>query len=331
MYDLAVSEYGDLVFQANRDLLGVSGAQLIEQRIRTRLKIPRGSWTYDDEKRLGSRLHIILNHDVERAAAEIPVFVREALDEMEDITINNVSIDTLQPTSYAGTAPQVLGTNFCLNPSFETNLANWSTFGTNILFRDVSSSIFGPTSLRFTIGNDLRMAMHIITSPFQNYACLSGYLWIDAGWQGGGLFLTDDGTFSGATLVAQQLPDMSGAGLNKWQRIYSVYKLGDVKTGLLILRTANLGGGGNAWIDGIQIEDSPLPTDYIDGDQPGCKWLGNPHNSISKRYGYVPETEKDSGGRRVNILVNYSIDTPAAGAGAPSEPNEDELIISLPL
>lgn len=92
MFDLAISEHGDLIFAANRDLLGVDGTTLIEQRIRTRLKIPRGSWVYDVDQSLGSRIHIVLNHDVERAHSEIPMFVKEALDEMEDVSIGEVQL-----------------------------------------------------------------------------------------------------------------------------------------------------------------------------------------------------------------------------------------------
>lgn len=92
MFDLAISQYGDLIFSANRDLSGISGTARIEQCIRNRLKIPRGSWVYDPDKRLGSRLHAVLQHDPARAEIEIPLYVREALDDMDEIEIGEVQL-----------------------------------------------------------------------------------------------------------------------------------------------------------------------------------------------------------------------------------------------
>jgi hypothetical protein len=43
-YDLAISEHGDLILAGNRDLGGVSGVDLLNQRIQTRLRLHRGSW-----------------------------------------------------------------------------------------------------------------------------------------------------------------------------------------------------------------------------------------------------------------------------------------------
>ena len=92
MWDLALSQYGDLIFAANRDFLGVAGVPRVEQCIRTRIKIPRGSWVYDTEQKLGSRVHGALNHGRERAAQEIPIFVHEALDDMPEITVGEIDV-----------------------------------------------------------------------------------------------------------------------------------------------------------------------------------------------------------------------------------------------
>jgi phage baseplate assembly protein W len=91
-FDLALAPNGDLVFAANRDWLGVSGTPQIEQRMRTRIKIPRGSWVYDENQGLGSRIHRVLQQAPDRAVIEIPVFIREALDDMDDIAIQDVQV-----------------------------------------------------------------------------------------------------------------------------------------------------------------------------------------------------------------------------------------------
>ncbi len=93
MIDLALSEHNDLIFAANQDLQPVSGIALIDQRIRLRLKIPRGTWVYDTGKTLGSNLHKTLGQKRSRAEAQMMSYVRQALDEMQDITVENVQFE----------------------------------------------------------------------------------------------------------------------------------------------------------------------------------------------------------------------------------------------
>lgn len=341
MYDLAVSENGDLMFQANRDLLGVSGAALIEQRIRTRLKIPRGSWTYDDDKSLGSRLHIVLNHDVERAMTEIPVFVREALDEMEDITILDVSLDTLQPSSYAGTEPQLLAVNSEINPSFEQSIAGYVAYQNGITGTIAKSSDFalaGTSSCKITATSAAAGSLGIVNDIVGRISVLPGEVWTVTSHTRPGSVARTVGTVVGfydATYAFQDAKFTSYV-LNEvgaWKRAPELTVT--IPPGIVYMTVYtdinNPANGEIHYVDGVMAVKGVAAGQYFDGDSENCKWSGSPHYSQSERYGYAPETEKDSGGRSVNILVKYSVDTPPEGAGAPSEPNEDELIISLPL
>lgn len=92
-YDLALSEYGDLMFSASRDLLGVSGQALVEQRIRIRLKIPKASWIYDDDRTLGSFLHQLGGTPLDQATEQATTLVREALRAMEDVIVDHVDVE----------------------------------------------------------------------------------------------------------------------------------------------------------------------------------------------------------------------------------------------
>lgn len=89
-WDLAVSENGDFVFAAHRDLAGVSGTDLIEQRIRLRLRIVRGSWVFDTDKTLGSYLHQLVGMNPVKASGLAPAYVREALRTMTEISVDDV-------------------------------------------------------------------------------------------------------------------------------------------------------------------------------------------------------------------------------------------------
>lgn len=88
-WDTAISEHGDLIFGANRDLAGISGIDLIEQRIKLRLKIHRGSWVYDTDGTLGSNLQRVIGMSPGDAHSAVGAFVREALRPMAD----EISID----------------------------------------------------------------------------------------------------------------------------------------------------------------------------------------------------------------------------------------------
>jgi phage baseplate assembly protein W len=91
-WDLALSEHGDLIFAANRDLAGISGIDLIEQRMRIRMVVHRGSWVYDTDQTLGSNLRRLIGMSPEQAASTAPALVREALRAMDEITVDDVNV-----------------------------------------------------------------------------------------------------------------------------------------------------------------------------------------------------------------------------------------------
>lgn len=93
--DLAFDfKVGDLAIAPNKDLDRKTGADLVEQRIRVRLKIIQGSWLLDPTGgSLGSRLTDALRLPMFRATTEIPLMVQEALEPMDDISVTNVVVE----------------------------------------------------------------------------------------------------------------------------------------------------------------------------------------------------------------------------------------------
>jgi phage gp46-like protein len=91
-YDLAISEHGDLVVSGNRDLAGISGIDLIEQRIRMRLRMRRGEWLYDANSTLGSNLHQLTSMKPDTIASAAQQYVREALRGMTEISLDDVQV-----------------------------------------------------------------------------------------------------------------------------------------------------------------------------------------------------------------------------------------------
>lgn len=93
-YDFALDlSTGDWVFGSTRDLLGVTGPELDKQRIFIRTKIPRGSFIYDENNDLGSRLHEITRYPSQSQIDQARTYVVEALSEMDGVSIDEINID----------------------------------------------------------------------------------------------------------------------------------------------------------------------------------------------------------------------------------------------
>lgn len=84
----------DLVIAPNKDLDIRTGQSTVDQRIRVRLWIIQGEWTLDPTgNRLGSRLRDALRLPSWRAVQEVPLIVREALEDMDDIRVMDVQCE----------------------------------------------------------------------------------------------------------------------------------------------------------------------------------------------------------------------------------------------
>jgi hypothetical protein len=79
---------GDLVATAGNDVALVSGAEEVGQRIRTHVLVQLGS--YQLEPRLGSSANSLLRLSIEQAVAQLPLVVKEALAQMDDIVVSDV-------------------------------------------------------------------------------------------------------------------------------------------------------------------------------------------------------------------------------------------------
>lgn len=87
--DLAIDyNSGDLIFAPNYDLETREGQDTIEQRIRVRIKVIAGSYDYDPT--LGSAVREAMRMPTDMAMQMIPMFVKEALEPMTDIQVQDV-------------------------------------------------------------------------------------------------------------------------------------------------------------------------------------------------------------------------------------------------
>ena len=92
--DLAIDfNTGDLLVSPNNGVEIRTGQATVDQRMRVRLKVYAGRWELDPSGTgLGSRLHDAKRYPVWRAVTEIGLMVREALEPMEDISVQDVIV-----------------------------------------------------------------------------------------------------------------------------------------------------------------------------------------------------------------------------------------------
>lgn len=79
---------GDLVTLANNDFALIDGLELIEQRMRIRIKTPIG--TFPGDLTLGSSLGHVMRLQVAMQLAQLPLTIKEALAPMDDILVHDV-------------------------------------------------------------------------------------------------------------------------------------------------------------------------------------------------------------------------------------------------
>lgn len=93
--DLAINyNTGDIIMAPTNDIAVRTGTAVLEQRIRTRLRIRAGQWPLDPTGgELGSGLLEMTRVPTWRALTDIPRVVREALAPMDDLTIHDVSTE----------------------------------------------------------------------------------------------------------------------------------------------------------------------------------------------------------------------------------------------
>lgn len=179
-------------------------------------------------------------------------------------------------------------TNMIRNPSFETNLTEWSSAGsgTTTRTRDNTQSRFGSWSQKcVTDGTFSGQGANfngtgnvgVVANPGETWT-LSGYFFQAAGgmnaqiaieWlnAGGGSIST-----STANLVL-------GAGT--WTR-HSVTATAPALTAKAFCRFRTAAGVAvTFFIDGCQMEEASSASTYVDGDQDNARWSGTAHASAS--------------------------------------------------
>lgn len=92
------------------------------------------------------------------------------------------------------------------------------------------------------------------------------------------------GVIDAATLTTLKSGTLDITGGGTWHRYSVSYTENSTQNQRIYVAKRNSADTGTVYLDGFQVEAGSLTT-YFDGDQEGCYWLGEPHNSPSTRSG----------------------------------------------
>ena len=201
-------------------------------------------------------------------------------------------------------------TNFCPNPSVETNTTGW-TATRSVLTRDTDVSKFGSYSLLVTANNV--PASTVFGSPPTSETVVSrGTPYTASAWVKG-----ESGTTVGRTLTVTCQENGGAAASARtlgtitltadWQLVTCTHTIVEPdRTGMTSeIWVGATSIGDKYWIDGYDFVQLDHVTTHIDGDQEGCEWDGVPHASTSTR-----SAQSRAGGRVIDLDdFNISVDS----------------------
>ena len=160
-------------------------------------------------------------------------------------------------------------TNLVTNPSFEINEAGWTATAIGTAVPVTDTQYVGAASYRLTRGGIDVFSASIPVSLQASTAYTASVYVRQVGATSGSMRLQIGGTTSAYAVGSL------------WQRISLGTTTSTSGVGSLIVSGSSTAAA-TIWIDGAQVEAGSLTT-FIDGDQPGCAWIGDPHLSQSFR------------------------------------------------
>jgi len=180
----------------------------------------------------------------------------------------------------------VAATNLVTNPSFEPGVTSWTAGGTNTIAQSTDQSKFGAYSAKATYQDNAILAQYTLSLSTTTMYRLSVWIYVPSNFdiangQSIRIYTTD------FTLATQYMDIVWTAGTDAtgvWKRISTrLFTQADALGSFRVSITANPTAGRYIYVDGAMCIQTSDTHTYIDGDQPGCYWVGDPHASTSIR------------------------------------------------
>lgn len=329
-YDIAIDlKTGDLVWTGINDFGSRDGDALDKQRIHVRLFIERGEFIYDPTNgALGSRLLDILRLPRQRALVEAELYVREALEPMDDIEVSSVGVEEVIAPTHQTT--QVLRTNAVRNPSFEKSVegyAAYQNFISGTIQRSSDYALFGQASCKVTATSSGAGSLGVVLDTSGRIKVAPGEIWTVTSHTRPGSVPRSSGIITGffdSTFAFQTAISGSYVAneVGKWKRNSDLTVTIPAGINWMTIYTDfnNPANGESHYVDGVMAVKGTSAGAYFDGDSLNADWVGNPHNSESLQYDSVPAAV-DQRMIRLNISYHPRFDQ-GEGDKAPETPQE---------
>jgi hypothetical protein len=164
-------------------------------------------------------------------------------------------------------------TNKLINGGFETNTTGWLATSTNTIASSAEQAKFGSKSCKVVSNNTAVFANIMERSTTVTHTAtswvVSAWIYIPSSWSGTGVFRI---LITGLTSVVTDETITANMALrDQWQRIYTRYtpNAGDLSGAAFRLSctsSAEMIAGEFFYLDGIQTENTTVPTPYIETD-----------------------------------------------------------------
>lgn len=140
-------------------------------------------------------------------------------------------------------------------PAFAVDTSAWRTFGANSISKTTTQPRAGAASTRLTFQNDARLASTYLTVPTAGTKyTAAAWVYTPSSWNGGRVYLSDDGTLAGATVVSRTYSDIKLR--DQWQKITFAFTAASDLAGVLIVRTKAFPTPGlNVYLEGVEVEN----------------------------------------------------------------------------
>jgi len=167
--------------------------------------------------------------------------------------------------------------NLVSNPSVERNTTGYSAKSGGTLSRVATQQRFGAWSIQYTPTSSVNDGMYYATASLTSGRTYTFSIYVKGvnGIPYRIYFADTSGNMLG---TAKQF---TGNGV--WQRIEVAYTETATNSRRVYVEKDNSASVGAFYGDGLQVEEAAAATDYCDGDQPGCSWIGAWHASNSLR------------------------------------------------
>jgi hypothetical protein len=183
------------------------------------------------------------------------------------------------------TWPQV-DTNLFKNPSFERTTSKLAA-GTNwTISQSAEQQYKGVYSLKCVSSASAATTiadLSLDTLATSTTYIVSGWVYVSSGWDGGNVRLIGTG-YTGSTETYNNIYTDGTDAVDAWVYMETKIVIDADAVGDIALETTSAPTASKSlYIDCVNVVASASSVSYIDGDQPGCIWLGEPHETISKR------------------------------------------------